>query len=245
MKVLILAAGYAVRLQPLTLNTPKPLLPVGKRAILDRIIDRVEKLKNVEAVYVVTNEKFFGKFEEWKQSSSRNFEIKIINDGTTSDENKLGAIGDMLMFAEKAGDEGEILVIAGDNIFEFDLGDFLDFGRSKDRGISIALHDVKRTDLAQRYGVVEIDETGKVVGFSEKPKEPKTTLISTCVYYFPNGKFRFLREYVKEGRHQMDAPGNFIRWAKDNAAVYGYVFEESWYDIGGIESYREADQKYT
>ena len=245
MKTLILAAGYAIRLKPLTLNTPKPLLAVGKRAIVDRILDKIERLQEADIVHVLTNQKFISTFETWRAGSKRRIGIRLINDGSTSDDNKLGAIGDLKLFIDHVGTDDDILIIAGDNLFEFDLRDFVKFAKAHTDGASIALHDVKDRELAKKYGVVHVDSTDQhVIGFEEKPREPKTTLVSTCVYYFPKGKMRLLDAYIRCSQ-PMDAPGNFIRWLKDNDRVYGFVFGEDWFDIGGIESYREADQKYT
>ncbi|MFH1996602.1 MAG: nucleotidyltransferase family protein [Candidatus Omnitrophota bacterium] len=245
MRVLILAAGYAVRLRPLTLNTPKPLLPVGGRAIIDRIVDRLDGIGDIDEVCVITNDRFCKDFESWSGSIERKVPVTVINDRTTSDDNKRGAIGDLRFFAEIKGVDDELLVIAGDNIFEFDMEEFLKFGRSHSDGVTIALYDVKDRELAKKYGVVQIDRsTGTTIGFEEKPNDPKTTLVSTCVYYFPGGKLRLLDDYITSG-NTMDTPGSFIKWIQDNGAVFGFVFSEDWFDIGSIESYREADKKYS
>ncbi|MFC1590690.1 nucleotidyltransferase family protein [Candidatus Omnitrophota bacterium] len=244
MKILILAAGYAVRLRPLTLNTPKPLLEVGKRKILDRIIDRLETLADIESISVITNERFYGNFKQWSETAGRKARIDIINDGTTTDENKLGAIGDMRLFASRPGADSEVMVIAGDNIFEFGMDKFLEFGRANGDHVSIAVHDINDRDLARKYGVVETEEgTRRVKVFEEKPENPKGTLVATCVYYFPKGKLGLIEKYF-ESSEKHDAPGNFIKWLMDNDAVYGFVFDEDWYDIGSLESYKEADRRY-
>ena len=242
MTLIILAAGYAVRLQPLTLNTSKSLLPIGKKLIIDRIMDKVRGVKGISSVYVITNSKFFKNFSQWLQSSDHKEGVSIICDGTTSNENRLGAIRDMEFVIKEESIKGDILVIAGDNLFEFDLNKFLEFARKK-AGVAIALYDVGSIEMARNFGVVKIGPDGLVVDFEEKPPEPKSTMISTGIYYFPKDKVVFIDEYVKM-QNKLDAPGNYIGWLSKRDKVYGFTFLEDWYDIGNIESYRKADAEY-
>jgi len=242
MKIVILAAGYAVRLQPLTLNLPKSLLPVGGRTIIDRILGKISDIKGWDRVYVVTNGKFFGKFNDWLKTTAYRDKINIINDGSTTNDNRLGAIKDMeLVIKDKAIDD-DMLVIAGDNLFELDMADFMKFARAND-GVSVALYDIGSIDLARNFGVVKIDEHKKVEDFEEKPQDPKSTLVSTGIYYFPKNKLPFIKKYVKM-QAKLDAPGYYIGWLSKEDNVYGFKFLEDWYDIGNIESYKKADLKY-
>ncbi len=157
MKVLILAAGYAVRMQPLTSNMPKPLLEIGGRPIIDRILDKIEALKeDVEAVCIITNEKFFEKFLHWFKSAHRKLEIMLMNDGSRSNETRLGAVRDMEMAILDGRIESDLLIIAGDNLFEFALKDFLDFARTKDGKVVVAFHDIADLVAAKRFGVVKL-----------------------------------------------------------------------------------------
>ncbi|MFH1190200.1 MAG: nucleotidyltransferase family protein [Candidatus Omnitrophota bacterium] len=243
MKIIILAAGYAVRLQPLTSNTPKSLLPVGGKPIMDRIMDKLSPVKGWDEVHVVTNAKFYDNFVKWAQGSPFKAGISVINDGTTSNENRLGAIKDMYVVIRDKAIDDDLLVVAGDNLFEFDILDFMKFAKSND-GVSVALYDVGSLELAVNFGVVELDKRNIVVDFEEKPPKPKSTLISTGIYYFPKNKLPFIHKYVKM-QSKLDAPGYYISWLSKEDKVYGFKFIEDWYDIGNIESYNKADVRYS
>lgn len=244
MKALILAAGYAVRLHPLTLNNPKPLLDVGGKKIIDRIIGDIKVLNGLDDIYVVTNSRFYNNFIEWSKSSRCGKKISVIDDGTTTNETRLGAIRDMELVIRKKSINDDLLVIAGDNLFDMDIRAFMDFASSKSDGVSVALHDVGSLEAAKRYGVVSIDNSGKVVEFEEKPPEPKSTLISTGIYYFPRAHVPGIEKYLKAEGSKNDAPGYYIKWLSRTGTVYGYPFSEKWYDIGDIGSYKEADAEY-
>jgi glucose-1-phosphate thymidylyltransferase len=244
MKVIILAAGYAVRLQPLTINTPKPLLAVGGKTILDRIFGKIDAIKGWDAAYIVTNAKFSGNFEAWRMASKYGDKVTVINDGTTTNENRLGAIKDLEIVVRGCAIDDDLLVVAGDNLFDFDLDVFIEFAKTKQDGVSVALYDVGSKELAKNYGIVKLDDDQQVIDFEEKPKEPKSTLASTGLYYFPKNKLSFIEKYVKM-QNKLDAPGYYIGWLSKADKVYGLRFLEDWYDIGSIESYKEADRKYT
>ncbi|MBN1526985.1 MAG: nucleotidyltransferase family protein [Candidatus Omnitrophica bacterium] len=244
MEVLILAAGYAVRLQPLTLDNPKPLLEIGGRKIADRLLDKIARIKGVSAVYVVVNNKFFEHFKRWAKDSPDKNKLSLINDGTDSNENRLGAIRDLeLSIREKATDD-DLLVIAGDNLFEFDLADFVRFAQSHSDGVSVALHDIGDVEAAKRFGVVKVGADDKVVEFEEKPLMPKSTLVSTGIYYFPKDKLSLIPKYVSVTDKKTDAPGYCISWMSSVDNVYGFAFSEDWHDIGDMETYRKVDEAY-
>lgn len=244
MKTLILAAGYAVRLKDLTRDNPKPLLEVGGRKIIDRILDKVAPLEGAHSIYIVTNAKFFEKFREWLETSNHRAKISLINDGTASNETRLGAIRDMEVAIREKAINDDLLVIAGDNLFDFDLKEFVRFASARHDGISIAAHDIKDLDSARRFGVVKVDKHQKIVDFEEKPQKPKSALISTGVYYFPRDKLSYISEYTKSS-DSLDAPGYYIRWLTEKGLVYGFTFSEGWYDIGDAESYKKADREYS
>lgn len=244
MKALILAAGYAVRLQPLTLNTPKPLLEVGGKKILDRIINKVLPIKELDEIYVVTNRKFHRNFVEWLKGTAYRKNISLVDDGTLTNETRLGAIRDMeLVIKEKSVNEG-LLVIAGDNLFEMDIRAFMGFAAQKKDGVSVALYDVRSLEAAKKYGVVSIDKTGRVTELEEKPPSPKSTLISTGIYYFPKERVGQINKYLEAEGTKNDAPGYYIKWLTVNSEVYGFPFSQKWYDIGDIDSYKKADEEY-
>jgi len=244
MKIIILAAGYATRLEPLTLTIPKSLLEVGKKKIIDRIMEKIASLKGgASSICIVTNAKFFNVFNEWLKSSKYFKNTSLLNDGSISNETRLGAIRDLeLVMAEKAIDD-DLLVVAGDNLFDMDLNKFIEFARSRPDGVSVALYDIKSIELARSFGVLKVDPAGRVVDFEEKPPEPKSTLISTGIYYFPKNKLAFIKEYVKM-QNKLDAPGYYISWLVKRDKVFGYSFSEDWYDIGNLESLKKADADY-
>ena len=244
MRVIILAAGYATRLRPLTTNTSKSLLEVGKKKIIDRILEKIGPIKKaVDSMYIITNEKFFKNFNDWLKATRYGDKVFLINDGSTTNENRLGAINDLAVVVRDRAIEDDLLVVAGDNLFEFSLDKFLKFAKAHPDGVTIALYDIKDPELAKSFGVVEIDAHDRIVDFQEKPSNPKSTLVSTGVYYFPKEKISFIGEYVKM-KKGFDAPGHYIGWLSQADKVYGFRFKEDWYDIGNIESYKNADNEY-
>lgn len=245
MIVIVLAAGYATRLEPLTLKTPKSLLPVAGKLIIDRILDKVAAIKDrVASIYIITNAKFFENFKAWLKTSKYSGKISLINDGTTSNETRLGAIRDMEIVIKDKAIDNDILVVAGDNLFDFDLNEFLKFAKTKPDGVSIALYDVRSIDAAKSFGVVKIDGKNRVADFAEKPQSPASTLISTGIYYFPRSKLSFIAKYTGM-QNKLDAPGYYIGWLSKADNVYGFAFSEDWCDIGTIESYKKADREYS
>ncbi|MDD5422933.1 MAG: nucleotidyltransferase family protein [Candidatus Omnitrophota bacterium] len=244
MKVVILAAGYAIRLHPMTLNTSKSLLSVGGKKMIDRILDKIAAMKNAaSSICIVTNDKFYGSFNGWLMTSFHRKKTELLNDGTTANENRLGAVQDLEFAIKSKKIDDDLLVIAGDNLFDFDLDRFIEFAKGRADGVSVALHDIKKFESARSFGVVEIDVDEKVVDFEEKPEKPKSTLISCGIYYFPKEKLSLIEEYVKQ-QNKLDAPGYYISWMSKVDRVYGFTFLEDWYDIGNIESYEKADREY-
>ena len=244
MKVILLCAGYATRLYPLTENTPKPLLPVGGRPMLEWILDRVKGIKGVEAAYIITNHKFSGHFTEWTKKVRYPWPIEAIDDQTTSNETRLGAIGD-LAFALKQKNVGkeDILVIAGDNLFTFDLVKFIETAKSKRPHGAIAVYDVRDKELAKQYGLVRTDASGKVIEFLEKPKNPPTTLASCGLYWLPAETCLLLDRYIADG-HNPDQPGYYMRWLAETAGLYAVPLEGEWLDIGDRTSYDKANARF-
>ncbi len=242
MKAIILAAGYATRLYPLTIDKPKPLLKVGRKTITDRLMEKIEGISSIDKVYIVTNKKFFPHFSEWVKKSRYTKKIEVVNDHTTTNENRLGAIGDMELVVRDRQVDDDIMVLGGDNLFEFDLNDFLKFAKGKN-GNAVSLLDVGNKDEAKKYGIITLDSNSKVVEFVEKPKDPKSTLAAMCVYYFPKDKIKLLSKYLKLGLNK-DAPGNYIAWLSKDDTVYGFKLDGEWFDIGDKKLLKLADELY-
>jgi glucose-1-phosphate thymidylyltransferase len=238
-KALVLAAGYATRLRPLTDTKAKELLPVGRRPIVDWILDKVDEVDEVDEVHLVTNARKAPWFREWVGDRR----VTIHDDGTTSNDDRLGAIGDMRFVLDSGALGGDdVLVIAGDNLFEFALTDYVAFWRSKGRASAVAVRDVDSLELAARYAVVELDADARVVGFVEKPDDPSSSLIATATYIFHHEHTELVPAYLDAG-NPPDQPGRFVAWLQARERVYGYRFDERWFDIGDSEQLLEADNE--
>lgn len=244
MKVLLLAAGYATRLYPLTLDKPKPLLPLAGKPVIEFILDIIEPIKDIDEIFIVTNQRFTADFEDWNKEYSGPKKIAVVNDGTTTNENRLGATGDIEFVIKEKGIKDDLLILAGDNIFKTDLSDFIDFSLSKRPSISIGLYDVKDKKLAKKYGIVSLDNNGRVTEFKEKPSKPCSTLAAKCLYFFPKEKLGIVKKYIATDSSK-DAPGYFLEWLSGKETLFGYVFKgEKWFDIGDKKSYEEADKVF-
>ncbi|HEY2542297.1 MAG TPA: nucleotidyltransferase family protein [Gaiellaceae bacterium] len=235
MVALILAAGYATRLRPLTDDLPKHLLPVGGRPMLDWVLDKIHD-GGIDDVHVVTNARFAHMFEEWAAGKG----VRVHDDGTTSNDDRLGAIGDIRFVQERIGADDDLLVIAGDNLFDYSLTDMFDFWRGKNGGSAVAVHDVGDLELVRQYSIVEIDEDDRIVGFVEKPEQPTTTLAATATYLYTRDHAHLVSTYLDEG-NPPDQPGNYVAWLHRRVPVYAYRFPGGWYDIGDAAQLHEAD----
>ncbi len=239
MKAIILAAGYATRLYPLTVSQPKHLLEVAGNPILNYCIEKLEKLDIVDAIYLVTNNKFYQNFLRWASALNFNKMINILNDGTIENQTKLGAIGDLNFVVEQEHLDDDLLVVAGDNIFEFELTDLIkEF--EKYRKTMLAVYDVKNSELAKLYGIVEVNSQMVITNFVEKPPHPKSTLASTGVYLFPKESLKLIKEYLNKGNNP-DKPGDYISWLYKKEKVYTFSFPGRWFDVGSPDQLMEAD----
>ena len=239
MKAIVLAAGYATRLRPLTDTWAKELLPVGGTPILTSIVESIQTVADVDEVHVVTNAHKAPAFVEWAQGR----EVTVHDDGTRTNEDRLGAIGDMQFVIERAGIDDDLLVIAGDNLFEFDLSEFVRYWRSKGTASAIAVRDVGTRELAQRYGIVDLAEDGRMLDFVEKPEDPPSTLAATATYLYHRAHVPLVRTYLDDG-NPPDQPGRLVGWLYQREPVYGWAFDEGWYDIGDHEQLLEADNRF-
>ena len=242
MKAVILAAGYATRLYPLTENKPKCLLEVGGVTILDRIVEQLNAVSSLEEVILVTNTRFFKQLVLWKNTACSRVPVSIINDGTTSNDNRLGAVGDLGLAVRQAKIQTDVLLLASDNLFEQTLSHFVDFARSKKESTVIGVYDIGGPELAaKKFGVIETSATGEVIGFEEKPEKPKSSLIGMGVYYFPAKTLPLIQEYLSQ-KDAQDAPGFYVRWLLGKVKIFSLPFKGLWYDIGDLKSLEEANR---
>ena len=232
MKALILAAGYATRLRPLTDTIPKQLLPVGGRPMVDWILDRILDT-SADEIHLVTNARFAPDFDRWAEDK----DVHVHDDGTTSNDDRLGAIGDI----QFVGLHDDLLAVAGDNLFDYSLADYEAYWRAK-RGSCVAVHDVGDPELAKKYGIVDVDADDRITSFVEKPKDPPTTLCATATYLYKREDAARIATYLDEG-NPPDQPGNFVAWLHTRAPVYAYRFPGEWYDIGDAAQLLEADNR--
>jgi glucose-1-phosphate thymidylyltransferase len=240
MIAIILAAGYATRLYPITLNQPKPLLKVSGKPIVEHIINKVLSFNNIEKIYIITNNKFYTHFSSWLNQYDNNKPIKIINDQTQNSADRLGAIGDINFVIKQEQINEDILIVGGDNLFEDNLNNL--FEHFKTKGTSILLNDVIDYDLAKLYGVVSLNENNQIIEFSEKPKSPKTTLISTLIYALKKEHLPLIGEALKQGF--ADRAGDFISYLSKKEQIYGLPLEGHWFDIGSLEQLKKAEEVY-
>jgi glucose-1-phosphate thymidylyltransferase len=239
-KAIVLAAGYATRLYPLTLTVAKPLLPVGGRPMVDHILDRIAEVDEIDAVHVVTNHKFAASFEAWADGREN---AVVHDDGTASEDDRLGAIGDIALVVERAGLEGEdLLVVAGDNLFDFSLVDYIAWWRSKGESSAVALHDVGELALAAQYGIVELGDDDRIESFEEKPAEPRSTLAATATYLYHRTHVPLVGRYLADG-NSPDQPGRLVAWLVSRVPVFGHVFAGDWRDIGDAAQLLDADNR--
>lgn len=245
MKAIILAAGYATRLYPLTLNTPKPLLMISHQTILDHLLDRLAQFNDLDAVYVIANSKFAPHFSAWinlsVEEKRRPFTIKVIDDGTTSNESRLGAIADVQFVIEREQVDDDLVVAAGDNVFQIDFAELYLYFQQKGSDVILAQHLADPARLRQR-GVVQFDDQLRVIGFEEKPQHPLSEYVCPALYIHRRENVHYYRQYLLEGGNP-DAPGHFIRWYYSKAPIFAFLMSVPAIDIGTLETYERVKQQ--
>ena len=240
MKCLILAAGYATRLYPLTENFPKPLLKVRDKTIMDWLVDDLESTGKIDEFIVVSNHKFINFFEEWKKT--RNANISIIDDGTTSNDNRLGAIADIELVIEKYNIKDDLMVVASDNVLEFSLKYFIEFFEEKKK-TSIMYYFEPDSNIMKKGANLVMDENGKVINIVEKPAEPVSHYYCPAFYIYCKEDLGKVKEAIENGC-KIDAPGSFISYLYSKRDVYAYEMPAKRYDIGSIEIYESVNKNY-
>jgi glucose-1-phosphate thymidylyltransferase len=242
MKALILAAGYGTRLYPYIKNYPKPFLEINQKPIIEYLLDKLIGLSGLSEVVIVTNDRFFGHFKKWRDGLETKLKIKIINDLSRSPEEKLGAVKDMHLVFKKEGFDDDYLILGGDNFFRDPLKGFVDFARRKSPGVSIGIVDIHNKSDARHYGVVSLNRHNRILEFKEKPAKPRSSLVATCIYYFPHKKLKLIKECIDDSRICFDNIGVYIDWLTKKDKVYGFIFKELWVDIGRIETYEKLKE---
>ena len=238
MTSIILAAGYATRMYPLTLNYPKPLLEVGGKKIIDWLIEDLEKA-GVERTVVVSNHKFISQFQAWADGREN---IIVLDDGSEDNDHRLGAVKDIEFAIEKANIDDDIVVLAGDNVLNFSLSSFIEYGREK-KTSCIMRHEEKDKNKLRKTGVIEIDEDELVLNMEEKPKEPKSNWAVPPFYYYTKEDKDLIKEGIASGCGT-DAPGSFVSWLVKTRPVHAYRMIGERFDVGSIEGYEKIKKEY-
>jgi len=243
MKVIILAAGYATRLHPLTLTQPKPLLPVAGKPMIEYVLDNLAPIGGLDRIYVVTNSKFARHFQEWAdlyRATKAKLDFTIVNDGSTDDANKLGAIGDLRLVLARQHVDDDVIVVAGDNLFSEKLTDYGRVCREKKNPV-LAVYDVGDLEQIKKYNAITIAADGRITFFEEKPKNPTSTLTGIALYYYPKSTLPLIEQYIAEGNNP-DQPGRLVQWLYPRLPVYTWKVPGLWFDIGSKESLEEANR---
>jgi glucose-1-phosphate thymidylyltransferase len=235
-KAVLLAAGYGTRLSPLTDDRPKQLLPLAGRPMLDWVLDRIGEVEDVDAVHLVTNSRFAPLFERWAEPRG----VVVHDDGTSSNEDRLGAVGDLRLVIDRAGFDDELLV-QGDDLFDFSVPAYVAWWRSRPRPASASpLYDLGDLELATHYGIATVDDEDRIVRVVEKPSDPASTLAATLTYLLAAEHAELVGRYLDEGQNP-DNAGSFLAWLAAHERVLGYRFEGHWYDIGSHRQLLDAD----
>jgi len=244
--LLVLAAGHATRLRPLTDNCAKPLLPVNGRAIIDHLLDKFHDCPEIEDVYVVTNGKYAHDFERWAKTAAHPWPVHVLNDGTASVADSKGAIGDIAFALDAIDSKREIIIAAGDNLVSESMELFTHLSRSVAdmHSMLIGTYDVGSMDAAKNYGQVTLDREGlRVLAFDEKPERAIGTTVSAGLYCLPGSARILVHQYLNSGG-KPDAPGRLIQWLLRFMPCYAYQLSGRWLDIGSKETYGEAERTW-
>lgn len=239
---IVIAAGYATRLYPLTENFPKPLLKVGERNILERLLDDVDTLPQIDAHIIVTNHKYAPAFNDWLKTASYSKPITILDDGTSTNETRLGAVRDLLLAIEQENIDDDIMVLAADNILEFSLKGFVDFFNEKKSSVIMCHHEPELYRL-QRTGVIAVDDQMKVLEMQEKPEVPVSNWAVPPFYIYSREDLPLIRHCIENGCG-FDAPGNLAHYLAEVSTLHAWPMPAGRFDIGSIDSYKEAQERF-
>lgn len=240
MKAIILAAGYATRLYPLTIDRPKALLPIAGKPILNYIVDEIATISEIDELIIVSNTKFYKNFCDWKDTYSTRLSVTVLDDKTTDDTNKLGAVGDIGFAIDTLGLDDDLLIMAGDNIFTFPLKDYHEAYKVQGKDMILVKEMESDEDLTRMANVVT-DENGIVIDLVEKPPVPVSKTAAFASYIYRRDTVPLIKKYLAEGNNP-DAPGFFPAWLHKIKPVYAYTFEGECYDIGTPKAYEEVNK---
>ena len=240
MQALILAAGWATRMGDLARATPKHLLPIGSRCSLDVAVERLAAIPNLQQIHVITHDVFFPQFVDWAAAHELAPRLTLHNDQTTSEATKLGSIGDIKYFLDTAHPDDDLIIVLGDNVFDFDLRPLAARAVSD---IVVGLYDVESFGLASRYGIVKLDDNGRIVSFVEKPSAPRSTLAATGIYGLPRANLSDFDAYLADGGSP-DKFGSVMEWLHTRRRVIGHVFHGRWFDIGSPDEYDRVTREF-
>lgn len=246
MKAVILAAGYATRLYPLTKDRPKALLPVGGRPLLDYTLDKIAVCPEIDEVLLVTNDRFCGLFETWAAGRvlSGGPPLTVLNDGTSSNDGRLGAGGDLQFAIHRRALADDLLVLPSDRLFEFSLTDLVAFFKHRKAAVNLCQDTGDPEVIRGRYGCARLNEAGRILEIEEKPQRPRSTIHSLSVYVYPAAVLPLVDRYLEEGGNP-DAPGYLAAWLCRRVEMFAYMLDAPCLDVGTPEAYREADAFYS
>lgn len=242
MKTIVIAAGYATRLGELTKNFPKPLLKIGDKSILERMLDDIDTIADINEHIIITNHRFAPVFERWAKEQHYTKPLTIVDDGTSTNETRLGAVGDLLFTMEKLQLNDDLLVVAADNLLFFSFKDFVAFAQEKQTSC-IMYHEQPSIEKLQRTGVVVLDEHNKVLEMAEKPQQPKTHHAVPPFYLYMTKDFDLIRHCLENGCGN-DAPGNLAHYLVEHTTMHAWPMNGGRFDIGSLDTYYEACEKY-
>lgn len=242
MKTIVLAAGYATRLYPLTENFPKPLLEIGKTTILGRLLDDADGIDGISEHIIVTNGRFAGMFEEWAGKRRATKPVKVLSDGTFTNDTRLGAVKDLILAIEECGIDEDILVLAADNILDFSLKGFVDEFHKKGTSMIMCHHEPEIYKL-QRTGVIQVDDDMRVLLMQEKPEVPVSHWAVPPFYVYSRADLPLIKDAPAHGCGS-DAPGNLAHYLADASVLHAWPMPSGRFDIGSLDTYREAKEKY-
>jgi glucose-1-phosphate thymidylyltransferase len=242
MKAIVLAGGYATRMWPLTKDTPKQLLPIAGKPMIEYVIEELELIDDIDKIYISTNKKFGKQFIDFFETRENKKKVEIFIEPSEKEEDKFGSVGALnLLISVKDIDE-ETLIIGGDNLFEFKMVDLIKHLEHKGANI-VVLDDVDTLEEAKMFGVAEVGENHEIILFQEKPEHPKSKLVATACYILTKRGVEEVKKYLEQGG-EPDKLGHFIEWLSKNDKVYAFTFDGKWFDIGSIELYHEADEYF-